>query len=228
MTPQRQIKYSQKIMVRVVMSVAAFLFLFASPSWGNGGGGARGDSVLTNSVIQVLNEGKSMAKDFKHLEFWVFTSRKGDYSFEVPKAWASPTSPHAPTFEAIFVGPIDKAHHLGVLITVGLYPQDGQVATLDDVLAQLRGVKGKQIISTGTLLIDQHAALLLRIHEQVFVPMRAHEKGAQFIICQRVALIEKEGEIYVLQYVSSPELYEENLPVFEHLMTSFHFTSGNS
>jgi len=228
MTPQRQFKYSQKIMMPVVISIAACLFLFGSPSWGNGGEGARGDPVLTNYVIQALNEGKSMAKDFKDLEFLVFTSSKGDYRFEVPKAWASPTSPHDPTFEAIFVGPIAKAHHLGVFLTVGHYPQDGQVVSLDGVFAQFQREMGKKIISTETLLIDQHAAHLLRIHEQVSVPLRTYEKVAQFIIWERIALIEKAGEIYVLHYISSPELYEENLPVFEHLLTSFHFTSGNS
>ena len=82
--------------------------------------------------------------------------------------------------------------------------------------------------------MNQHSAYLLRVHEQVSVSIEnqeianpPHVTVVQLILCERIALIENAGEIYVLQYVSSPELYEENLPVFEHLLTSFHFTSGN-
>jgi len=226
--PQRQIKYSQKIMMRVVMSVVTFLLFWGSPSWSNGGGGTHGDPVLTNCATQALQEGKNMAQANQDLEFSLFTSGKGDYRYEVPKKWTNPQTLRDPDFEAIFVGPTDMIHHQSVFITVGRYPHGRQVASLNSVLTQFQGEHGKQIIESQTLLIDGQPALIMRVQERVPIPMGIQQKVGQVAICEYVALIERGGEVYALEYVSSTKLYEEYLPVFEHMVNSFHFTSGKT
>jgi len=228
MTPQRQIKYSKKLIMRVGMGATTFLLLFGSLSWGHEDEGVRGDPVLTPCETQALNEGKSRVKHFNAPDFAVFTSGKGDYKYEVPEKWTSPKDLHDPAFEAIFVGPSDKIHHQSVFITVGRYPQSGKVASLNSVLSQLKREHGKQILETQPLLIDRHPARILRIEERLPISMGMQQKMVQLALCEQVALIEYEGEVYVLEYVSSPQLYEEYLPIFEHMVNSFHFASGKT
>ncbi len=231
MKPQKQMKFSKLFLIQMAMGVAIFWFVFGSLSWGHGEGSAHGDPVLTNCGncgTQPLKEGKKIAKPSNDLEFSLFTSGKGDYRYEVPKKWTNPQTLHDPDFEAIFVGPIDMIHHQSVFITVGRYPHGRQVASLNSVLSQLQEEHGKRILETQTLLIDGQPARILRIQEQVPIPMGIQQKVGQVAICEHLALIESGGEVYALEYVSSSKLFEKYRPVFEHMVNSFHFTSGKT
>ncbi len=42
-------------------------------------------------------------------------------------------------------------------------------------------------------------------------------------LSERLVLLPKGPDLYVLEYVSSPALHQEYLPVFERLVASFHF-----
>lgn len=215
-------------MTPMVIGIAAFFSVFVSLSCGNGVGNVRDTPVFTTYVAQAFNEGESPSIPFKGLEFFVFTSEKGDYTFEIPKKWASPKYPHDPSIEEIFVGRLDKTRHLIVFVTVGHYHQIGNTASLDSLIAQLQRERVGRIVDIEPFLIDHHPARLLRVHEQVFVFTETQGEIVEVAICERVALIEHAGEIYILHYAASPQLYEEYMPVFEHLMKSFHFTSGKS
>lgn len=221
-------KFSKLFLMQMAVSVATFWFVFVSPSWGHGEEGAHGDPVLTNCGTQPLKEGKKKAKPTNNLEFSIFTSDQGDYRYEVPKKWTNPQTLHDPDFEAIFVGPTDMIHHQSVFITVGRYPHGQQVASLNNVLTQLQEEHGKQIIETRHLFIDGQPARILKVQDQVPIPMGIQQKVGQVAICEHVALIEREGEVYALEYVSSSKLFEKYLPVFEHMVNSFHFTSGKT
>lgn len=156
------------------------------------------------------------------IQFTVFTSPAGDYSFEAPAAWASPLDPRDPTREAFFVRPVDQTRHTVVFLTVSRYPHRGTTASLESLIGQLQLDPQKHVLSTESLVIDQHPARLVRIHELAAVPMWTPEI-VRLDLRECILLIENGSEIYVLEYVASPEMYGEYWPIFDHLVTSFHF-----
>ncbi len=156
------------------------------------------------------------------LQYTVFTSETGDYSFEAPSSWAHPLKPRDPTREAFFVGPVDRTRHTGVFLTVSRYPRGGTSASIEVLIAQLLLDRTKQIVSNEALVIDQRPARLLTIQEHAAVP--GWSPGiVHLALSESLLIIEDEQEIYMLEYVSSPELHREYLPVFDRLVTSFRF-----
>jgi hypothetical protein len=177
---------------------------------------ARGDPALTTSRTQVSDGAQGRTQDVGALQFLVFTSPAGDYRFEAPGAWKSPIDPEDPTQEAFFVGPVDQAHHVVVFLTVSRYPQGGKTASIESMIAQLRLDRGKQVLANEILLVDQRPARFVTIHEPAAGIL-------DFDLRESFVLFEREPHIFVLEYVSSPEVYAEYRPIFDRLVTSFHF-----
>lgn len=180
------------------------------------GNRARGDPILSASWTQAAEGAKDFAQDAGSLQFTVFTSPAGDYSFEAPAAWRSALDPHDATREAFFVGPVDQARRIIVFLTVSRYPRGGKTASIESMIAQMRLDKGIQTLADETLLVGRHPARSVTIHEPA-AGMLDVDLRESFV------LVESGPNIFVLQYVSSPEVYAEYRPIFDRLVTSFHF-----
>jgi hypothetical protein len=180
------------------------------------GNRARGDPVPTTSGTQASDGAKALAQDAGALQFSVFTSPAGDYSFEAPGAWRKPLDPKDVAREAFFVGPVDQARHIIVFLTVSRYPRGGKTASIESMIAQMRLDKGIQTLADETLLVGRHPARSVTIHEPA-AGMLDVDLRESFV------LVESGPNIFVLQYVSSPEVYAEHRPIFDRLVTSFHF-----
>lgn len=208
-------KHSKEVIALIavigVVAVLAVAILRA------GGNRARGDPVLTTSGTQASEGAKALTQDAGALQFTTFTAPSGDYRFEAPGAWRNPLDPKDLTREAFFVGPVDQARHIVVFLSVSRYPRGGKTASIESMIAQLQLERGKQILSDETLLVGQRPARFVTFHEPA--------AGIRdFDLMESFVLVENGPNIYVLEYVSSPEVYAEYLPVFDRLVTSFHIT----
>ena len=183
---------------------------------------ARGDPALTGSATPVPDVAKSPAQDAGNLQFTIFTSRGGTFSFEVPSTWTTSPATHDPMREAFFVGPTDQARHLAVFLTVSRYPTGTTSASPEDLIAQLKLDRNERVVISEPLLIDNRPARLLTFRGYAAVPGWTTEP-VDLALCESVALIADGGDIYLLEYVSSPELYSEYLLIFDRLVRSFHF-----
>lgn len=170
-------------------------------------------------------EGSAIARNHIQVpdavQFTVFTSPAGDYSFEAPAAWASPLDPRDPTREAFFVGPIDETRHTVVFLMVSRYPHRETTASLESLIEQLQLDPQKHVLSTESLVIDRHPARLVRIHQLADVPMWTLDI-VHLDLQETAVFVENGSDIYVLEYVASPEVYGEYWPIMNRLMTSFH------
>lgn len=180
------------------------------------GNRARGDPVLSASGTQAAEGAKGLAQDAGALKFTVFTSPAGDYSFEAPAAWRSALDPHDATREAFFVGPVDKTRHLVVFLAVSRYPRSGKTPSIERMIAQQRLEEVEQILSDETLLVGRRPARFVTVHEPASGML---DVGLR----ESFVLVENGPNIYVLEYVASPEVYAEYRPIFDRLVTSFHF-----
>ncbi len=177
---------------------------------------ARGDPVPTTSGTQASDGAKNFAQDAGALQFTAFTSPAGDYSFEAPGAWKEPLDTHDSTKEAFFVGPVDQARQIVVFLTVSRYPRGGKTASIESMIAQMRLGSGTQTLSDETLLLGRHPARFVTVHEPAAGIL-------EFDLRESFVLVENGPNIYVLEYVASPEVYAEYRPILDRLVTSFHF-----
>lgn len=195
--------------IGVVVMLAAAILLAV-------GNRARGDSLVTASGTQTSDGAKGLVQDAGALQFTAFTSPAGDYSYEAPGAWRSPPDTRDPTQEAIFVGPVDQARHIIVFLTVSRYPRGGMTASIENMIAQMRLGKGTQTLADETLLVGRHPARFVTVHEPAGGML-------DFDLRESLILVEKGPNIFVLEYVASPEVYAEYRPIFDRLVTSFQF-----
>jgi hypothetical protein len=181
---------------------------------------SRAASSMPVSREQNLSDQKKPSKDKETLQFRVVTSQEGNFTFEAPVGWEQPTNIFVQAQEVLLVGPIDKNHHTTVFLNVSRNPKGVKNYSLEEVVKQLSHGKERVIVKDEFLFLDQHPARRLILQETSSV-----QEGGEVVSLQLraiVVLISEGKDMYVLEYVSSPELYESYLAVFEHVIQSFH------
>jgi len=206
-----------------VMGVAVALLLNFIPTGENE---SRGETLVTVSKDQNLSDQKRSSTDGETLQFRVVTSQEGNFTFEAPAGWEQPTNISVQTQEVLLMGPIDKNHHTTVFLKVSRNPQGIKDHSLEDVVKQLSHGKERVIIKDEPLFLDQHPARRFTLKETSPVRMESNEIGS-LQLREVVVLLPEEKDMYVLEYVSSPDLYETYLAVFEHVIQSFHVHHEN-
>jgi len=201
-----------------IMGVAVALLLNFIPTGENE---SRGESLVTVSKDQNLSDQKRSSTDGETLEFRVVTSQDGNFTFEAPAGWEPPTNIHVPTQEVLLVGPIDKNHHTSVYFKVIRNPEGITNHSLEDIVKQLSHGEERVIVKDEPLFLDQHPARRFTLKEASPVRVESNEISS-FQLREVVVLLPEGKDMYVLEYISSPELYESYLAVFEHVIQSFH------
>lgn len=154
--------------------------------------------------------------------FTAFRSSDGDFSFEGPTAWVIPVDPTDSALKALFVGLVDQSRHTVVLLSVSRYPQ--KAAAIEQEIGRLHTNQWTEMLMHENCLVDQRPAHLVVIRDRIAVPMWESEFPAP-ILFENFVIVQDEADVYVLEYASTPELYETYQPLFHRLVTSFRFHS---
>ena len=208
----------------LVIGVLGFAAVLASAAASLAGNQAPGNPMLLDSPAEATAQGHAEAAGVVALQVTVVTSPRGDYRFEAPATWANLLDPRDETLEAFLVGPVDQRRHTIVMMMVSRYPQGEQAASMENLLAQLQGDKGKHILGTETIAVDRRPGRLVRIHEVTSLL----SKGLEVLsldLRESIVLVENGPDILVIEYAASPDLYGEYWPIFDRLVTNFQFVS---
>jgi len=208
-----------KIALIAMTSVAAVLTAAVALA---GGIQMQSNPELTAFEMRTSDRTTGLGRGAAALQYTVFTSKTGDVSFEGPKDWVFPLNPRDATREAFFVGLINQTRRTVVFLAVSRYPRVGASASVEGLIAQLNLDRNKQLVTNEAILVDQRSARLLAIEERAAVPL-GNQEIVTLALSERLVLIPNGRDLFVLEYVSSPALHQEYLPVFERLVTSFHF-----
>ena len=206
----------------LVVGVLGFSAVLASAAASVAGSWAPGNSVLLTSPVEGAAQGHADAAGVEALQMMAVTSPRGDYRFEVPATWAHPLDPRDATLEGFFVGPVDQTRHTVVMMMVSRYSQREHTASMENLLAQLQGDKGKHILGTEAIAVDRRPARLVRIHEVASLL----SKGLEVLsldLRESIVMIENGPDLLVIEYAASPDRYGEYWPVFDRFITNFQF-----
>lgn len=222
MTLHWDTKYTRELML--VIGVVGFAAVLAGVTASVTGSRAPGDPVLLASPMKAAEQRQADAAGVGALQMTVVTSPRGDYRFEAPATWANPLDPSDVTLEAFLVGPVDQTRHTIVMMMVSRYSRGEHTASMEHLLAQLQGDKGKHILGTETIAVDRRPARLVRIHEVTSLL----SKGLEVLsldLRESIVMVEKGPDLLVIEYVASPDVYGEYWPIFDRLVTNFQFVS---
>ena len=222
MTLHWDTKHTTEIML--VIGVVGFAAVLAGAAASVVGSRAPGDSALLASPVKAAEQGLADAGGVGALQMTVVTSPRGDYRFEAPATWANPLDPRDVRLEAFFVGPVDQTRHTMVMMMVSRYSQGEHLASMENLLAQLQGDKGKHVLGMETIAVDHRPARLVRMHEVTSMLSKELEV-LSLDLRESIVMVENGTDLLVIEYVASPELYGEYWPIFDRLVTNFQFVS---
>lgn len=214
--------HTRKVML--VIGVLGIALVLADVAAAIADSRAPGSPVLLVSPVEAAEQSQGDAVGVGVLQMAAATSPRGDYRFEAPASWLRPLDPSDVTLEAFLVGPVDQARHTVVMMMVSRYSRGERTASMENLLAQLQGDKGKHILGTETIAVDRRPARLVRIHEVTSLLSKRLEV-LSLDLRESIVLVENGPDLLVIEYAASPDLYGEYWPIFDRLVTNFQFVS---
>lgn len=211
----RNFRYVLKI-VQVTGLVSVLMCLL--PLFGDARAG--GDPVVPSSASEVPEPNKYAEKDSAGLSSEPFFEAESDYQVEVPEAWRKEVRTEDRAREVMFVGPVDKRRHSITMMTIGCYRQEGMMPTIEAEITQLSRTGYRRIINDETVSVDQRPARRILILDQVAISAASGEI-VQVVFSESFVIIPYGQCLYALGYVTTPDLYEVYLPVFQRLVETF-------
>lgn len=187
-----------------------------------GGSRARSDPVSQTFPAKEPDAPAHLALDTGSLQMRVFTSQAGDYSFEAPEAWKSRASSSDSRMEELFVGPVNSERQMVVYLSISRHPGSDKSEAVKQLLAKVARDRRNQVLANEALTVGQRPANRLTVQEIATVPMGSPE-FLEISLRETFVLVEKGSDLFVLEYVSTPELHQVYRSVFDRLVTSFHF-----
>lgn len=206
----------------LVIGAVGFVAVLAGAAVSVTGSRAPGGPVLLASPAKAAEQGQVEAAGVGSLQMTAMISPRGDYRFEAPATWANPLDPRDVTLEGFFVGPVDQTRHTMVMMMVSRYSRRAHPTSMENMLAQLQGDKGKHILGTETIAVDRRPARLVRIHE-VTSMLSTGLEVLSLDLRESIVMVENGPDLFVIEYVASPDVYGEYWPIFDRLVTNFQF-----
>ncbi len=172
------------------------------------------------AILKTASTGPTPVQD--DLRIIAFRFSDGDFSFEGPAAWVTPVDPTDSALKALFVGLVDQSRHSVVLLGISRYP--GRGAAIEQEIDRLQTNQWTEMLMHENCLVDRRPAHIIVIRDRIAVPIWESEFSAPTLF-ENFVIVQDESDMYVLEYASTPELYEAYRPLFHRLVTSFRFHS---
>lgn len=181
---------------------------------------ARSDPVVPSSASEVAELTANAGKGSAEFSSEPFFGAESEYQVEVPAAWRKEVRIEDRAREVMFVGPVDERRHSVTTLTIGCYRQEGMMPKIEAEMTQLSRTEYPRIINDEAVNVDQRPARRILILDQVAMPAASGEI-VQVVFSESFVIIPYAQCLYVLGYVTTPDLYEVYLPVFQRIVDTF-------